>query len=114
MAQQQSLKTQIYQLIKKRILDETYPEGQILTERKLADELNVSRTPVRSALQRLQKEGWIQYVPYKGLFVKRMTAATIVILRFLSISLHLLNHSIISQVGKKNDTGNKSKKSRPG
>ena len=117
MAQQQSLKSQIYQLIKKRILDETYPEGQILTERKLADELNVSRTPVRSALQRLQKEGWIQYVPYKGLFVKRMDATDLLhifqirtVLEMLAVKLactrmtsdqlQLLRLSLEQQAGK--------------
>lgn len=89
-AKQQSLKTQVYTLIKKRSLDETYQEGQMLTERKLADELTVSRTPVRDALQRLQKEGWIQYVPYKGLFVKRMDATDLLHIFQIRTALEIL------------------------
>jgi DNA-binding GntR family transcriptional regulator len=118
---QQALKTQMYGLIKKRILDETYQEGQILSERKLAAEMNVSRTPVRSALQRLQKEGWIQYVPYKGLFVKRMDATDLLhifqirtVLEILAVKLacsritsdqlQLLRLSLEKQSGQTADT----------
>ena len=75
MIKQTPLKAQIYKTIKKNILDQTYQEGQFLTERKLALKLNVSRTPVREALQRLQKEGWVQYQPYKGVFIRRMDAS---------------------------------------
>jgi DNA-binding GntR family transcriptional regulator len=74
LAKQDSLKTQIYNTIKKKILDQTYQDGQFLTERKLSAEMNVSRTPVREALQRLQKESWVQYVPYKGIFIKSLDA----------------------------------------
>lgn len=40
--------------------------GQILTERGLSEELGVSRTPVREAFRRLEKEGLIEYEPHKG------------------------------------------------
>ena len=46
----QSLQTQVYKTLKKRLLDQYYANGQILTERKLADELQTSRTPVRRCL----------------------------------------------------------------
>lgn len=75
MAKQVSLKEDIYNTVKKKILDQSYQEGQFLTERKLSSELNVSRTPVREALQRLQKEGWVQYVPYKGILIRHMDAS---------------------------------------
>lgn len=51
-----ALKDQVYTIIKNRLLEQTYQGGHILTERALAEELRVSRTPVRAALQQLQKK----------------------------------------------------------
>ena len=118
---QRSLKTQIYHIIKKRLLDQIYQDGQILTERKLSEELNVSRTPVREAMQRLQKEGWVQYVRNKGIIVKSMDASDLIHIfqirtaleilavklacsRINSDQLQLLRLSLIQQAGKKEGT----------
>jgi DNA-binding GntR family transcriptional regulator len=48
-----------------------------LDERRLADELGVSRTPVREALSRLEQEGLVQLIPRRGAFVVRKTKAEI-------------------------------------
>lgn len=68
----QSLQTQVYKTLKKRLLDQYYANGQILTERKLADELQTSRTPVRRDVLQLQKEGWVEYLPKRGILVKSL------------------------------------------
>lgn len=52
----QSLQTQVYKTLKKRLLDQYYANGQILTERKLADELQTSRTPVRRAVYNFKRK----------------------------------------------------------
>ena len=64
-----ALKEQVYKTVKNRLLDQTYKDGQVLTERALAEELCVSRTPVREAMRQLQKEGWLRYIPRKGIVV---------------------------------------------
>lgn len=69
----QSLQVQVYGTIKKRLLDQTYVNGQMLSERTLAAELQISRTPVRRAIQQLQKEGWVQYIPKRGILVKGLS-----------------------------------------
>ena len=67
-----ALKEQVYKTVKNRLLDQTYKDGQVLTERALAEELCVSRTPVREAMRQLQKEGWLRYIPRKGIVVRRL------------------------------------------
>jgi len=42
-----------------------------LDERQLAEELGVSRTPVREALSRLEQEGLVRLVPRRGAFIAR-------------------------------------------
>ncbi len=55
-----------YQQIKRDILNNTYPEGTVLVERKLCDIYNVSRSPIRNALQQLSHEGLLDFIPGKG------------------------------------------------
>lgn len=69
----ESLKTQIYNMLKEEILNGDYDETEVLNERRISEELNVSRSPVREALKTLEAEDWVEYVPYKGVAIKKMT-----------------------------------------
>lgn len=62
-----------YEEIKQRILDMTYKMRQPLTEEMLAQEINLSRTPIRQALQRLESEGFVEIIPYHGCRVCELT-----------------------------------------
>ncbi|MEQ8666554.1 MAG: GntR family transcriptional regulator [Rhodospirillales bacterium] len=44
-----------------------------LDERKMAEQLGISRTPVREALARLEQDGFVEILPRKGVFVRRKT-----------------------------------------
>lgn len=55
------------------IADQGLPEGAHLTEKNLTAIFNVSRTPVRGALQLLAEYGHISYRPNSGYFVKACT-----------------------------------------
>lgn len=68
-----SLKDQIYDIVKEDIISQTYKNNTVLNEKKISQELNVSKTPVREALKALEAEGWVEYVPYKGILVKQMS-----------------------------------------
>ena len=58
-----------YAAIRRRILDNVYPPGHQALEGALADELGISRTPVREALIRLANEGLVAVVPRHGMRV---------------------------------------------
>lgn len=49
-----------YEYIRERMLDGTYKGGMKLVEERLADEIGVSRTPIREAIKRLEQEGLIK------------------------------------------------------
>ena len=72
-----TIKHQIYQIIKKEICNGNYAAGQWLQEKELAEQLNVSRSPVREALKQLVDEGLAIEYPNKGVFVKEFTVKDI-------------------------------------
>jgi DNA-binding GntR family transcriptional regulator len=49
-----------YESLRALILKAALPPGSVVQDRRLADELGVSRTPVREALQRLEGEGFVE------------------------------------------------------
>src|SRR5437763_7354874 len=51
--------------IRRAILDGVFPPGSPLVERRIADEMGISRGPVREALHRLEQEGLVVTTPYK-------------------------------------------------
>ena len=48
-----------------------------LDERRLAEDLGVSRTPVREAISRLEQQGLVETIPRRGAFMVRKTKAEI-------------------------------------
>lgn len=54
-----SLADLIFERLENDILSGIYAKGEILTELRLSSELNVSRTPIREAIKRLQQENLV-------------------------------------------------------
>lgn len=70
------LKDKVYDALKSAIMsmDIYSDESETkLDERRLAEELGVSRTPIREALTLLEKEGLVRMIPRRGAFVVRKT-----------------------------------------
>lgn len=61
---------QMYQTIEQEIVNLRIKPNEILSENSLAQRFEVSRTPVRSILQRLQENGFVRIIPGKGTFVE--------------------------------------------
>ena len=68
------LREQVRDQLEELIVHGALPPGHHLVESRLAEELGVSRIPVREALQRLSQEGWVELRPRQGAFVHRPTA----------------------------------------
>jgi DNA-binding GntR family transcriptional regulator len=65
------------ELIRSAIVDGRFVPGERLKEVELAQELGISRTPVREALLMLQSEGLVESVPNRGALVRAYTPAEI-------------------------------------
>ena len=64
-----SLDKLAYEKIKEAILTFQFLPNDALVEGELASQLGISKTPVRDALMRLEKEGLVTRIPYKGTYV---------------------------------------------
>ncbi|WP_143750790.1 GntR family transcriptional regulator [Clostridium merdae] len=67
----------IYSALRDAIIDGTFPLGERINEKSLADQLNISRTPVRRAIDRLNKEGLVESVPNYGVIVNNISLRSI-------------------------------------
>jgi DNA-binding GntR family transcriptional regulator len=68
------LRQAVYDALVELIIKGELQPGGHLVEAELADQLGVSRQPVREALQRLQTDGWVDLRPAQGAFVHQPTA----------------------------------------
>lgn len=59
-----------YQHIRTQLLNGVYLPGHQFTESELAAELGMSRTPIRSAVSLLEKEGFVQTLYKRGIIVR--------------------------------------------
>ena len=69
----QTVSEDVYQALKKDILTCRHRPGAVLRENQLAAQYGSSRVPVREACSRLQQEGLLEIVPYKGYFVSQVS-----------------------------------------
>ena len=67
------LREHVYVSIKGAIIGGEFEPGRRLIEEKLAEDMKTSRTPVREAIQKLEKEGLIYRLPRGGFAVKGVT-----------------------------------------
>jgi DNA-binding GntR family transcriptional regulator len=68
-----SLKDKAYNAIKSAILSLKLKPGDPLVESELAQQLGISKTPVRDALLELEREGFVTKILFKGTYVTEVT-----------------------------------------
>ena len=63
------LSEKAYRLLKEKVVTLELPPSAVIDESALMQELDLGRTPIREALQRLDSEGLVNIVPRRGTFV---------------------------------------------
>lgn len=75
--QRQTVVSAALQALRERILRGELLEGEQLRQEALADELGVSRIPLREALRQLQSEGLVTFYPHRGAVVSTLSTEEI-------------------------------------
>ena len=86
----EALDEQVYRWVRERIVDGTLKPGERIRERVLADELGVSRVPIREAFPRLESEGYIKSLHRRGVIVAPVTLQDVIELFTVRSSLEVL------------------------
>ncbi len=63
----------VYEALREAIIKNQFKPGERLMETELADEMEVSRTPVREAVRKLEAEGYVVMIPRKGTYVASLS-----------------------------------------
>ena len=88
-----------YETLKRRILDNEWPAGHLALEQELAAELGMSRTPIREALIRLEKEGLVEVRPRHGMRVLGISAEDMEEIYEILISLESMAAELVARRG---------------
>lgn len=73
----QPLRELVRTAIRTRIIEGTLAPGQRIIEREFAQELQVSRLPIREAVRMLEKEGFVTVLPRRGAVVRQLNLTDI-------------------------------------
>jgi len=92
-----TLADRVHQVLRERILKGAYEPGQKLNLAQLARDLQVSNTPVREAMARLERVGLVEVIPYCGPRVKRLSPAQVADLFDVRIALEELAVRLVAQ-----------------
>lgn len=79
----------VYDDIRNKIISRQMFPGNRIIEEDLAQELGTSRTSIRSALQQLRQDGFVEIIPNRGSFVVQPTLEDIIALYDIRLTLEL-------------------------
>lgn len=66
-----------YEVLKHAIITGEIPAGERIVETDYAERLHISRTPLREALRKLERDGLVEYVQRRGVIVRAFTIADV-------------------------------------
>lgn len=92
-----SIRERAYMYLKDLILGGEYKPGDRLIEREVASKLNISRTPIREALFRLESQGFVKTVPRKGVIVSNISEEEVIEVFTILSSLEVLAAKLAAQ-----------------
>jgi DNA-binding GntR family transcriptional regulator len=72
-----TLRTEVLEMLRDAIVSGKLEPGEHLKENEIAEQMSVSRSPVREAFRQLEQEGLIVSIPNQGCYVKSFSAKEI-------------------------------------
>lgn len=84
-----SIQNAAYSALREAIMTLHYPPGTMMSTQEIATKLNISRTPVREAFLRLQREGLVEMIPQQKTMVSRIDLKRVEEERFIRESLEV-------------------------
>ena len=95
-----------YDILKKAIITGEIPAGERIVETEYADRLHISRTPLREALRKLERDGLVEYVIRRGVIVRAFTADDVEQIYTIRNSLEMLTLPYIIENATAEDIAN--------
>ena len=68
----QLLRTQVYEYLRSELKKETLKPGMFISINQIMKPLGISRTPLRDALLHLQAEGFVTFLPQRGIQINEL------------------------------------------
>lgn len=95
-----------YEVLKQAIITGQIPAGERIVETDYADRLHISRTPLREALRKLERDGLVEYVLRRGVVVRAFTMEDVEEIYTIRNSLEMLTlPAIIEKATEENIQG---------
>lgn len=101
-----SLSDHIYEVLRSAIMEMDIYNDDVdlrLDERKLAEQLGTSRTPIREALARLEQEGFVEIQPRKGVYVRPKTLDEVLEMVVVWAALESMAARLVTEVASDKD-----------
>lgn len=86
-----------YETLKHLIITGEIPAGSRIVETDYADRMHISRTPLREALRKLERDGLVEYVMRRGVVVRAFTVADVEEIYTIRNALEMLTLPAIIQ-----------------
>jgi len=67
------LRTQVYEYLRRELKEENLKPGMSVSMNELMTHLGISRTPLRDALLQLQNEGFVTFLPQRGIRINKLS-----------------------------------------
>lgn len=101
--ERRNLGSDVYRILRDRILRQELKAGEKLSDLRLSNELGVSRTPIREALHQLVQDGVVVAEPNRGIFVATFSQRDLEEIFELRLALELFTIRRIDLKGRKDE-----------
>ena len=94
-----------YETLKHAIITGEIPSGVRIVETEYAERMHISRTPLREALRKLEKDGLVEYVMRRGVVVRALTIADVEEIYTIRNALEMITLPAIIECATNEDVG---------